>query len=118
MESGCGDVTLAIQLLRTLAVAGMKLTVSKLTYMAQEGSQDCARRWRIGLCQEKGRLRQELLSAIHELVATQAQQTQAIIDDDPDFARFDVLLHMANERKENAKYALIAHIEFHHCEEA
>ena len=72
----------------------------------------------IRFCEEKNRLRQEFLNAIRELVAIQAQQTQAVIDRDPDFARFDVLLHMAQERKDQTKYALIAHIESHHCEEA
>jgi hypothetical protein len=72
----------------------------------------------IGFCEEKNRLRQEFLNAIHELVAVQAQQTQSVIDKEPEFARFDALLHMAQERKDTAKYALIAHIEPHHCEEA
>jgi hypothetical protein len=72
----------------------------------------------LGVCGEKNRLRQDFLNAIHELVAIQAQQTQAVIDRDPDFTRFDVLLHMAQQRKGHTKYALIAHIESHHCEEA
>ena len=82
--------------------------------MTQEGQF----RTGIGFCEEKNRLRQEFLNAIHELVAIQAQQAQAVIDKDPDFTRFDVLLHMAKERKDDAKYTLIAHIESHHCEEA
>lgn len=45
-----------------------------------------------------------LLNAIHELVEIQKQQTQAVIDGEPDFARFDILLHMARESKEAAKY--------------
>jgi hypothetical protein len=71
----------------------------------------------VGFCEENNRLRQEFLKAIHELLAIQAQQTQAVIDNDSDFERFDVLLHMAQERKDHTKYALIAHIESHHCEE-
>jgi hypothetical protein len=45
----------------------------------------------------------------------QNQQTQAVIDQDPDFARFDDLIHMAREIKDKAKYALIAHVDDHHC---
>jgi hypothetical protein len=70
-----------------------------------------------GFCEEKNRLAQDFLAAIHEFVEVQRQQTQAVIDGDSDFARFDVLLHMAHERKEQAKYAWIAHVESHHCEE-
>jgi hypothetical protein len=69
-------------------------------------------------CEEKNRLQKEFLAAIHDLVETQKQQMQAVIDGDSDFARFDVLLHMAHERKEHAKYAWIAHVESHQCEEA
>jgi hypothetical protein len=85
--------------------------------MAQE-RQGQARSPGIGFCEAKNRLRQEFLNAIRELVAIQAQQTQAVIDKDPDFTRFDVPLHMAQERKDHTKYSLIAHIESHHCEEA
>ena len=86
--------------------------------MTQEGRGDPARPPDVVFCKEKSRLQNEFLTAIHELIQIQEQQTQAVIDGDPDFARFDVLLHMAIERKENAKYAWIAHVESHHCEEA
>jgi hypothetical protein len=86
--------------------------------MTQEGRKDDARFPETRFCKEKNRLLQELLSAIHELTEIQGQQTQAVINGDQDFARFDVLLHMAHERKEEAKYAWIAHVESHHCEEA
>lgn len=68
-----------------------------------------------GYCEEKQRLLDYFLQAIRELSALQAQQTQAVIDGDSDFSRFDVLLHMAQERKETAKYAWIAHVESHKC---
>jgi len=72
---------------------------------------------KIGFCKEKNRLRGEFLRAIHEVNALQSQQTQAVILGDPDFSRFDLLLHLAQEKKERAKYAWIAHVEAHHCEE-
>jgi hypothetical protein len=72
----------------------------------------------LGFCPEKNRLKDEFLKAIHELNALQKQQTQAVIDGDPDFSRFDVLLHLAQEKKDNAKYAWMAHVESHRCEEA
>ena len=43
--------------------------------------------------------------------------TDPVIANDPDFSRFDVLIYMATEKKEEAKYALIWHMELHHCEE-
>jgi hypothetical protein len=71
----------------------------------------------IGFCEEKNRLLRAFLEAIHELNALQSQQTQAVIDGDQEFSRFDVLLHVAQEKKDTAKYAWIAHVESHHCEE-
>jgi hypothetical protein len=70
----------------------------------------------VAFCDEKNQLLDEFLEAIHEITTVQSLQTQALIDGDPDFTRFDVLLHFAQERKEQAKYAWIAHVESHHCE--
>lgn len=72
----------------------------------------------LGFCDEKHRLMHEFLDSIRAISKIQNLQTRAVIDGDPDFARFDVLLHFAQERKEQAKYAWIAHVEAHHCEEA
>jgi hypothetical protein len=83
--------------------------------MTQEGRRSEPRH--PAFCEEKERLRNEFLSAIHELVEIQKQQTQAVIDGDQDFTRFDVLLHMAQERKEHAKYAWLTHVQSHHCGE-
>ncbi len=69
----------------------------------------------IPYCQEKQRLIDGFLASNHALVDLQNQQTQAVIDQDPEFSRFDDLIHMAREKKDNAKYALIAHVENHHC---
>jgi len=68
-----------------------------------------------GICAEKVRLQDAFLKAMRELMALQTQQTQALIDNDPDFSRFDVLIHLAGEQKDLAKYALISHIETHGC---
>jgi hypothetical protein len=71
-----------------------------------------------GFCEEKHQLIDEFLRAVRELNALQEQQTQTILDGDSDFTRFDVLLHLAQQKKENAKYAWMLHVESHHCEEA
>ena len=69
----------------------------------------------VDFCREKVRLGDEFLQAIHYLGVLQSQQEQAVIEGDPDFARFDLLIHMANERKDQVKYALLIHVENHHC---
>jgi hypothetical protein len=83
---------------------------------SEEGPVGTKAPW-IWFCEEKQRLSNEFLAAVSELSAIQGQQTQAVIDGDSDFARFDVLLHLAQEKKERAKYAWIAHVEEHHCGE-
>ena len=60
-------------------------------------------------------LTDRLLEAIHELTVLHTQQTRAVIDNDQDFPRFDVLLRLAQEKKDNAKYAWIEHVESHRC---
>jgi len=71
----------------------------------------------IAFCEHKQRLLRNFLNTIQELNAIQAQQTRAVIEGDGDFTRFDVLLHLAQERKDQAKYAWIAHVEEHRCHE-
>jgi len=69
----------------------------------------------VGYCQVKLRLMEEFLAAAGELVAAHNEQVQALIDDDDDFGRFDLLIHLASERKRRAKYEYIAHVEQHGC---
>jgi hypothetical protein len=71
----------------------------------------------IAFCEEKQQLTDRLLEAIHELTVLHSRQTQAVIDGDQDFPRFDMLLHLAQEKKDNAKYAWIEHVESHRCAE-
>lgn len=71
----------------------------------------------IAFCEEKSRLLDEFLATSRQMIALQNAQTQAVIDGDADFPRFDVLIHLAQERKEIAKYAWIAHVESHGCGE-
>jgi len=69
----------------------------------------------VGVCTEKNRLWGDLLRAIQELNALLSEQTKAVIDGDPEFSGFDVLLHIAQVKKEQAKYRWIEHVEAHHC---
>ena len=66
------------------------------------------------LCLEKRRLLEAFSAAVHEVMLLQQQQVADIVNDD-DFSRFDLLLHMANERKGLAKYAYLHHVDEHGC---
>jgi len=68
-----------------------------------------------GFCVVKQELVNDFLAAVHDITVLQNEQAQAVIDDDLDFSRFDLLLHFAQEKKDTAKYAWIAHVETHGC---
>jgi hypothetical protein len=69
----------------------------------------------VAFCEQRRRLSEEFLETNRVLMDLHSQQTQAVIDNDHEFSRFDDLIHLAREKKDQAKYALIAHIEKHHC---
>jgi hypothetical protein len=71
----------------------------------------------IAYCGHKKRLQDEFIEAAHNVSRLVSQQVQALIEGHPDFSRFDVLIHMAQEDKEMAKYAWMSHVDSHHCEE-
>ena len=66
-------------------------------------------------CQEA----EELLGAyglvVHELLCLHQEQFDSVIGGDLDSVRFDDLIHIANERKRQAKYAYLHHLETHGC---
>lgn len=66
-------------------------------------------------CAEKDALRKAFVEAVQEMMLLQHQQVAALLEDDPDFMRFDLLLHIAAEQKQQAKYAFVHHIERHGC---
>jgi hypothetical protein len=66
-------------------------------------------------CAEARRLLDAFGEAVQELVQLHELQFLAIVDGDPECSRFDVLIHMANERKLAAKYEYLHHVETHGC---
>jgi hypothetical protein len=66
-------------------------------------------------CGERERLRLEFLDAVRQLNDFLTSQTEALLHDDPDFNRFDILIQVAQQKKDAAKYAWIAHVEGHGC---
>ena len=88
-----------------------------LTYPTMPQEQPAQQTPNIGFCEEKNRLMDEFLQAGSELIELHNQQMRAAIEGDLEFGRFDVLLHLAHEKKEQAKYAWIAHVHAHRCEQ-
>jgi two-component system, chemotaxis family, response regulator Rcp1 len=66
-------------------------------------------------CQDHCRLLDEFGAAVRELLRLHEDQFRALIHGDVESNRFDLLIHMANERKQLAKYAYIRHVESHGC---
>ena len=56
-------------------------------------------------CEEHNRLLDEFGAAVHELLKLHEDQFRAIVQSDGDSSRFDILIHMASEKKQLAKYA-------------
>jgi hypothetical protein len=66
-------------------------------------------------CPQAKRLLDGFCAAVHEMVRLHKEQLRAILNSETDLSRFDLELHYAQERKENAKYAYIGHLEQHGC---
>jgi CheY-like chemotaxis protein len=66
-------------------------------------------------CQVYNRLLDEFGTAVRELIKLHEQQFLSIVEGDMECHRFDILIHMANEKKQMAKYACLRHIEEHGC---
>jgi hypothetical protein len=66
-------------------------------------------------CDESRRLLDEFGEAVQRLLILHEQQFLAIVDGDLECHRFDLLIHMANEHKQQVKYAYMHHVETHGC---
>lgn len=64
-------------------------------------------------CPECQRLLDHFAAAVQELLNLHHQQVECILDHDGDCTRFDLLIHMAGERKQEAKYAYLTHYQTH-----
>ena len=59
------------------------------------------------VCEDYRRLLDDFAAAIHELVQLHQQQLRAIMEGDTEGNRFDLLIHMANAKKQDAKYGIV-----------
>lgn len=69
----------------------------------------------IGFCEEKARLMDAFLEAIHELGQLQSERARTLINGDSDLSGFDAMILEAGERKDRVKNAWLAHVAHHHC---
>jgi hypothetical protein len=68
-------------------------------------------------CDECGQLKNAFVEAVREVMVLNQLHLTAVVNNDPDPHRFDILIHEANEQKQNAKYAYILHLEGHNYSE-
>ena len=66
-------------------------------------------------CNEKFRLLDDFVEAVHTLGWLQTAQTRAVIHGEPDLPRFDLALAFALKKKEKAKSAWMVHVQEHGC---
>lgn len=67
------------------------------------------------VCREAERYLDGFAGVVEEMLALQEQRFIAIVQEDENADRFDALIFEANEKKQNAKYAYLRHIERHGC---
>jgi len=66
-------------------------------------------------CDAARRLLEEFGEAVSVVLQFHQEQFHAIMEGDGDAGRFDVLIHEANEVRQNAKYAYLSHVHLHGC---
>jgi two-component system, chemotaxis family, response regulator Rcp1 len=66
-------------------------------------------------CKQHQHLLDEFGAAVREVLRLHEDQFRAIIEGDSDSSRFDLLIHLANEKKQRAKYEFMRHMESHDC---
>jgi two-component system, chemotaxis family, response regulator Rcp1 len=66
-------------------------------------------------CEEHDRLLGRFGTAVQEILKLHEQQYRAIVAGEEETERFDLLIHMANEKKQAAKYDYLQHVAIHGC---
>jgi hypothetical protein len=70
---------------------------------------------RVTFCERRKALLDAFGAAVQDLVKLHEQQFLTVVEGDVSANRFDILIHDANEKKQNAKYAYMSHLEQHGC---
>jgi hypothetical protein len=66
-------------------------------------------------CDAARKLLDNFGEAIQGVLLLQEQQFHAVVEGDTTANRFDLLIHEANQKKQNAKYAYMMHLHKHGC---
>jgi len=66
-------------------------------------------------CQQARELLDAFGETVQALIRLHEEQFQSTVSGDLDSTRFDDLIHMANQKKHEAKYAYLHHLETHGC---
>jgi len=66
-------------------------------------------------CEENTRLLNTFTEAVTELALFHEQQFMAVVSGDAQLYRFDELILDATERRQQAKYAYLDHVNIHGC---
>lgn len=69
----------------------------------------------LAYCKEAKELLDAFAQSIRDLIKLHEQQFEALDSGDTDSQRFEDLIHMANQRKHQQKYAYLLHLETHRC---
>jgi hypothetical protein len=72
-------------------------------------------RERVIYCETAKGLLHEFGQAVQAVLRLHEQQFTAIVEGDSDAGRFDLLIHDALEKKQDAKYAYLHHLDAHRC---
>jgi hypothetical protein len=92
-----------------------KIDGGRVAVSAKIRAIDGSRQPKPAVCELAWQLLDSFGSAVEALVALHEQQFRAILAGDENASRFDLLIHDANDRKQNAKYAYMTHCEIHGC---
>jgi hypothetical protein len=69
----------------------------------------------VGYCQQAKDFLEAFAESVRDLIRLHEDQFQALVGGDPEAQRFDDLIHIANERRHQAKYDYVHHLETHGC---
>ncbi len=83
--------------------------------MRQEPQKNAGPNHSFRVCMEGKRLLDLFGAAVQEVVLLHEHQFLAVVAGDANAHRFDILIHDANEKKQNAKYVYLRHLEEHGC---
>jgi hypothetical protein len=97
MGDSCETIQLLTTLIRRMEQIGTKPVIDPL------------------YCQQAEELLGAFAETVHEMRRLREEQFRAVITGDADSERSDDLIHMANERKRDAKYAYLDHQDTHNC---